>query len=586
MEDQAAWRPLPGCSSAASLGFPMLLVSSSFGRDSYRVHITDLANIWSESLDKKGLVMRGLAENTSIDPLESDQRPLLLAKIRSALDPTAEGHELTSLTLSVDDRGMHKAGKGALVLVITCILPEPLKPLKWPMYFVRNPPSALATELVLPLIQAHRRRCREVESLEVALREKDAVITRLVDKLEGMGAGLEHIFNQLSGKRKVSRAVAEEKVKGLAPFESDAWRKQLDAVASHETADIADLVESTFGGEGLKYSARFEITGSAQLDNWWETLSPGVTAHLNAEERSERKARDTSPSSRKQEPSGPENDSDDFQVQATPPHLMGKPKRQTPQKTREASTSSDDDGEPSAIPDSHPMPPSAQKAEQYTHSSRLGSIGIHSRKRTASPEASPPAKAVTSEKPVTRPPAHPSAVKDNDDESETASEAGDGDTTRGLSGLETDGEPSALPESPPKKAPRSGGLGRIGGRSATADGRKSTSPARPATASSTASSAAVQEEDGMPVPTATGKKVKLGHIGGVTKKETGDAARHGVDDAVVAKTEDRGKNCVTEAADGDEQETVMEKADRKRAALEKELQRKAAAAPAKKKRKF
>jgi hypothetical protein len=67
-----------------------LLAFTSFSSDSYSVHLTDLINVWEETMEKKPIVKRGLFEDTRIDPSDSpDQLRQILELIRAAFDPLA-----------------------------------------------------------------------------------------------------------------------------------------------------------------------------------------------------------------------------------------------------------------------------------------------------------------------------------------------------------------------------------------------------------------------------------------------------------------------------------------------------------------
>ncbi|TPX16343.1 uncharacterized protein E0L32_003992 [Thyridium curvatum] len=530
-----SWHPLP----VAHHDIPTLLVSTSFTQSSYTVHITDMANIWSESLERKAICMRGFKEDTSIDPSEdSEQMGLFLGKIRATFEQDAPDHESTSLAVA-------GSADGDLVLRITCVLPKPLKPLKWPVYLKKSPGSAIATELVLPLIQAHHTRVEETDSLVSLLKEKDAVIAKLLDKHESMGTGLENIFTALSSKRKVTRAAAEDRIKGLAPFRESELRVRLERAHGGDSVDVKGLIQEAFGGKGLRYRSDLDIAASADLDTWWKNLDSGAGVQLveRKKEKSPAAAEAAPPT-----PTKPADDDDDFQVQATPPHLMSAKKREAGNKR---AVPGDDDGttdDEAAIPDSNPPPKPSSPAPKK---SKLGAIG---KKKQATPPPPPP----KSPSPAPEEPAAEDVAMD-DAASATASEH------------DANPESSPPPPPPPKSSqPKKGGLGRIGGGKAKAAEKtksKSPSPELPPASQSTSK----------PAPK------KLGQIG--KKKETapaGEPARGGEE-----SSRGRGR---TPAGDGAKEEkpreTSEERANRKREELEKELQRKAAAGPAKKKRKF
>ncbi|KAK0735185.1 XRCC4-like factor-domain-containing protein [Lasiosphaeria miniovina] len=322
MPDHPSWRLLP----AAAHGIPSLLVSTVFTAESYNIHLTDLANVWVECMDRKPIVKRGLVEDTSIDPTDGpDQIRKMLELLRAAFDVSDPDHASTSLSLSLAKDG----DDSSLVIHITCILPKPLKPFRWPMHLKKCPQSTLATELMLPLVEVHLTRMRQIEDLVSVLREKDSIITRLIDKLEATGTGLEHVFNSLSGKRKVTRAAAEGKIKGLAPFvEADLRNGPAIQSALAGLSDVTTLLKSVFGAAGLEYRQDMELEASPMLDDWWTKLGKGQ--QLVLAERSKEEDRETPPSLQPTK-TNDNREGDDFQVQATPPGLAA---RKRPANTR------------------------------------------------------------------------------------------------------------------------------------------------------------------------------------------------------------------------------------------------------------
>ncbi|KAK3938449.1 XRCC4-like factor-domain-containing protein [Diplogelasinospora grovesii] len=541
MSNRPLWRLLP---VAAVPGIPNLLVSTTFTDQSYSVHLTDLANVWIESMDKKPIVKRGLVEDTSIDPTDGpDQIRRMLELLRAAFDTEDPEHHNTSMSLAKGD------DDDSLTIHITCVLPKPLKPFRWPMHLKKCPQSTVATELVLPLVQAHHARAKEIDHLIATIREKDSVIAKLVDKLEATGTGLEHVFNALSGKRKVTRAVAEGRVKGLAPFtEADFRSGATEAQSNAGPVDVSTLLQSVFGGTGLKYASGLDVVASPGLNDWWTQLGKGKSVVL-VDRAKETRAETPPPPQRSDSKAGDEDD-DDFQVQATPPGLLSARKRDT--NTRPVAVDDDEtsDGEDaSEIPDSLPRPPAKKTSPGKAPGSRLGAIG--KKKHQPSPPA--PLRSPT--------PPEPSAVrsegpKDDDAGSETASDPED----------KMDASPP--PASPPKPAPKRGGLGRIGGK------HRATTPVvePPRSPSPTA-----PETEPSPAP----RRRKLGVIGNkaprtgtATPAEDTDDERRGRFDTQSAESK------------GAPRETSQERADRKRAELQRELDKKAAAGPSKKKRKF
>lgn len=567
--------------------------------------------------------MRALKEDTSIDPTDGpDQIRKLLELLRAAFDPSAPEHGDTSLALTGGTDG-----EDGLEIHVSVVLPKPLRPLKWPMYLKKSSPPAIATELVLPLIHAHQNRAREVDELVATLNEKDGVIAKLVDKLEATGTGLEHVFNQLSGRRKVTRAIAEERVKGLAPFREPEFRKRVDAANSEGSSDdVSTLLDSVFGGRlRLPSGTGLEIGESPALNDWWTKLGKGKHGALVSRAKDTKAAspvRDATPTAsepatpaksktqaqkRRRVPDDDEStadeadndDGDEFQVQVTPvkqdrpargkaspavdangkeedrdevqpsPHRHQKPalhagSRHVVPDDEEEDNDDDDDFQVQATPPEHAKPAHNTRSSQATaedeekasenedeeipdsmpsqtatqpppkkSASKLGSIG--SRKKAATP--SPRRTRQRSSSPL-----------NDNNASGTASDPDDMD--------------ASPPPPPPKHAqilsskrtPRGGRLGRIGGRA-----KEST----PEPASSRAQSQA------------TPSRRRLGHIGKkVDDSQQEDSSRG------RSSTKDDDKPVKEE-----KRETSLERADRKRAELRAEVEKKAHQ-PAKKKRKF
>ncbi|KAI0004690.1 XLF-domain-containing protein [Xylariaceae sp. FL0662B] len=565
MASGSRWYPLP-----AFPDLPTLLISPRFSSSSYTLHVTDLANIWVETLDRRGILLRSLQENTSIDLSDGDpnQWSVFLSKLNAAFDPTEPDHHDTSLTLSASP---DEATQDGLILNVTCVLPEPLKPLKWPVYLAKCQPVELASELVLPLIQAHHARTRENEDLIARLKEKDAIITKLADKLDALGTGLEYVFNALSGKRKTTRAMAEEKVKGLAVFDERDWRSKVNA-DREIPKDVPTLIREVFAESDSHYDAEAELSASSQLNDWWTKI--GTSPHTAVKPRKK-----DIPARPQMEPPQEDKaslggDDDDFQVQATPPHLQSKRKQQgrTTVVNDTTENDGDDNDSPVVIPDSVPI------ASQEKSRFRIGAIG-GGRKANQESSASQSSFTVPADEDETasesdkesvqrEPPKRPNSrlgtignsrklssppAKSSSPVSTPVND--DGDETP--SGSDSDKDESSKPCTPSKPIPtpqRKGGLGRIGGRS-----RDTPTPSEESKETTSVENAKV----------ASPGKPKGQRIGAIGKRYGTDAKRQ------------RSKS----PPKIEEAESEEQKAARKRSELAKELEQKATA-PAKKKRKF
>ncbi|KAI0105919.1 XLF-domain-containing protein [Daldinia grandis] len=565
MAQASKWHPLP-----AFPHLPALMISLQYASSSYTVRVTDLANLWVECLDRKGIILRSLQENTSIDLSDGDpnQWTVFFSKLDAAFDPTSPDHQTTSLSISASTAGTTSGG--GLALHVTCMLPEPLKPLRWPLYLTKCPPIGLASELVLPLIQAHHVRTLEIQDLITRLKEKDAVITKLVDKLEANKVGLEYVFNSLSTKRKPSRAAAEEKVKGLAAFNESEWKSGV-AANQELPQDLSSLIREAFAETGLHNIVNAEISPSSQLNDWWTKLGSSSIAAIKPRKETTKQSRETPPLDIR---TTRERDDDDFQVQATPPHLQSI--RRKYDYSGAAGDTTDDDDSPVEIPDSHPA------VAQEKPGSRIGAVG--GKKPNKDNSASQSSRTV----PI--------------DDDETPSES--------------DTEP-VLPEAQRRQNNRLGSIRKS--REPLPPPENSSSPPVPLpplkrgdeTASGSDSEDGVGSAEGWsssPVPT-EGKRVGLGQIGGkpktrVTPGPSGEpnvtppgtrSPRATVSPARPASRKigtigtrydtDSKKHRPSSPTTAPEPETEEQRTERRRAELAKELERKAAA-PTKKKRRF
>ncbi|RYP08722.1 hypothetical protein DL764_001742 [Monosporascus ibericus] len=550
MTSHSKWRPLPTFPD-----LPALLVSPGFDVESssYSVQVTDLANIWAENLDRKGILRRSLNEDTSIDLSDGDREQwrVFLTKLEAAFDSASPDHEHTSLALS-------RHNDGGLVLQVTCVLPKPLEPLRWPVFLTKRQPDVLASELVVPLIQANQVRTQETDYLVARLKEKDAVITRFVDKLQALGTGLENVFYGLPIKRKVTRTMAEEKVQGLAPFNEHGWRSQCaPMLKAHQ--GVPSLIFDAFSNGEIPGGRNVKVP--EQVNDWWMKFSP-TSAVISPKEQA---ASTTLRASVPQKNKPPADGDDDFQVQATPPSPTKS--YECKQAATQGGETTDEDDSPTDIPDSHPNtePMSrphigtlgGRKAPSQAQSQSQSYRTVPDNDETASESEEEPMK----RKPVAKArsnmvgsigrtkQATPSPMKSSSP-APTPRDDGYNDETESESDTGSGSRPSQ------KSAPvhrKKGGIGQIGGRSRATTPRVTPAPA---------------DEPGVASPTSSAEKHPRQRLGTIGKK-SGSEAKHR-DETPVEPTEE---------------ENMELKAERNRLELAKELELKAVA-PAKKKRRF
>jgi hypothetical protein len=570
-----SWKPLQ-FSAYAGTHLPPLLISATFA-DSYDIYLTDLTNIWSESLTKRAIIRRSQEESTSIDPSNGDQFRIFLDKLKLGL----EGGKDTTLALTITA----DADRPSLILNITTNLPGGLAPFEWPVRLAAAPQSLLSSQLTLPLLRAQHVRIQEIAALEEVLREKDHVIQKLADKLEEQGTELGQVFPQAAGKvgRKVDRKRAEERVKGLGVFDMQTWRKGLSHEESQDTTQLIGEVFTGDNTEALQASSGVPLSEDQEV--WWESIK-GITVNLDSGKIStngpqKAKAKPSPKPALRQEDS---IDDDAFQVQATPPHLATSSRPGPSKAIIDDSTDDEDDldapSQRSKIPDSFPssQPPAATSPAKPK---KFGAIGGKKAvpKREPPPqfdddqsteEASPPRKA-SPEKKIASPAPQIAAVRPKKTLGKIGGkkEAPTPPPPEPEPDSETEPEVEASPPpvvSPPKDVPKpkKGKLGQIGGKKEQVEPIPEPAEPEPSTAA---------------VPATKRKLGQIGHGHKVEMQESSKKPEEG--------NENRGRAAVNpeKTATPEPRETSLERADKKRERLRRELEEKAKA-PVKKKRKF
>ena len=605
----------------ADAHMPPLLISKSFEADSYTIHLTDLTHIWSESLDHDAIVVRAEEENTSIDPSDSYQLQILLEKLGLALSSGP------NTTLSLHIPSSPGRARPIISLNLTIKLPGGLAPLVWPIHLSAAPQSVLTSQLTIPLLLAQHARVSEIEGLKEVVREKDHVIQKLLDRLETQGTDVGQVFPQATGRggRKVDRKQAEEKVRGLGPFDVEVWRNRL---GGEQIQDRAQLVENVFTADSTFDLGTESSVGPA---NWWDAIKGSTIDLSNSQAVNETPPKPTLKHKESTE------DNNDFQVQATPLHLAStlkasrsvalddstddedldfppqlsqspKPaerferiggKKRVSQKLLPSSDDSTEDEEA-------PAPKPTQKFDkiggrkdnstdndepvQPKSAKKFGKIGgrVEARNEPSPPvddstddseaEASKTAKKfgrIGGKKEVepAKSPSPPPPAEDETTDDEEASPP-----RKRSSGKSSSPEPAANPKF---------GLGKIGGR------KKAPSPSPSVPSSDEApqprrgklGQIGGKKKESTPTPpssqqSGTPAKRKLGAIGGRNKNS------HAENAAIETDEQRRGRSLKVEREKTPPpRETSGEKAEKKRRELKRELEEKAKA-PVKKKRKF
>ncbi|KAL9006850.1 MAG: hypothetical protein Q9188_000381 [Gyalolechia gomerana] len=347
------WKLLRHASTGPSI--PPLLVRHQFGRSNYKLWMTDLTHIWAEALDQRPLVQRAWNLEADIDPIESDQRQMLLHRIKDSLDE-AQG---TKLVISRTD------DFDGIVLTACTPLPKPLKPLRWPFYLALSPRTTLSNELVLPLLGEQLLFRKKIASLLATTKDKDHVIAKLTDKLQAEGIELGKVFPGAISSKSTRKASSKEDigkyVRGLGPFDEAQWQTHLS-----DNLDIprgcSSLLSQLFSPGATLNLPRIDEQLSDRA--WWEQIG---TRDRPVDDESE-----STLQSRSQD-----STSKDFQRQPTPADLDGPTTKGHPPSTkmtllqRESNphttaqeTTSDGSTTETSDDDLDPIPPKAPESEQ------------------------------------------------------------------------------------------------------------------------------------------------------------------------------------------------------------------------------
>jgi hypothetical protein len=250
-----AWNKLHLTSNKTT---PDLYIKHELTPTNCTVYLTDLTNIWSESLPRKYILQRATEISTSIDPSEDqEQLNVLLQKVQDAFK-SKDGTQTKLVSGIPGDE---------LRLETSTPLPSPFQPLRWYFQLSQLDQPALTEELLLPLLQDHAGLTADIKALTHSLEEKDHAMSKLLDKIESSGISLTDVFPSLRGNKKITRSVAQKSAPGLAEFESMKFKWK------SETAQL--LVEK--GGQHsslLEAASAFDSKSSlrAAERNWWTKL--------------------------------------------------------------------------------------------------------------------------------------------------------------------------------------------------------------------------------------------------------------------------------------------------------------------------
>lgn len=238
----STWQPIP---STAGFEEAAVLLRYTCTLDSLSIHLTDLTQVWSEDLNRDQVCERARSVECSINPSEDEsQLSILLEKIEAAL----RGDDATSLSVVVD-------GPDHLIMNIVSTLPHPLPPLKWSARLGPGSREQVKTEVMVPLVCSTYMRKQQEDDLVALLAAKDKLMSKMMDKIESLGADLVSLFPQygsraIKGKRDQRGLLAKEYPQ-IGPFKEQVWRSKFDSTL-HDGVSFRDMSGIAFQESGTK----------------------------------------------------------------------------------------------------------------------------------------------------------------------------------------------------------------------------------------------------------------------------------------------------------------------------------------------
>lgn len=262
--------------------------------------MTDLTSIWSERLPHQQVVRRAEENATTIDPSEgTEQLEIFLSKIGDAL--RGDGGNATLNKGSSAD---------SLELTTSTKLPAPLEPLRWSLYLLKEPPSSLTGQLLLPLLKDEAKWETNRRFLLDQVKQKDWVLGKLFDKLEALGVDLGTVFPAATGlrlsRKGSSRSQAANFIKGIAPFDERSWLAESEKSSAGSSGLAANIVHETIGPDGVLDLANLH----PPKDQWWNDLERHPGTSFVPEEETKAAAKDIHEVQKNQPAAPPELDLD------------------------------------------------------------------------------------------------------------------------------------------------------------------------------------------------------------------------------------------------------------------------------------
>lgn len=240
------WKILP-ISNHAQSSNSILFFTLQRHEDGLKLEVTDLVYLWlAAKTSKEDLKEEAARSHCSIDPSEDEEQYEVLI---SRLEDAVSGLGGASIRIGPSDDGEDDARRG-FEIEASIPLPRPLGILQWRFRLVRQGAEALMKELVLPALASVESSRKREEDLRRKLKEKDHVITKLVDKIEASGIDLSAVFPGFVGARKgLSVRQAAKVVPGIEAFKEDEWEWKGRKESSAGMKEVLDALRDVEAGE-------------------------------------------------------------------------------------------------------------------------------------------------------------------------------------------------------------------------------------------------------------------------------------------------------------------------------------------------
>ncbi|RMZ92135.1 hypothetical protein DV736_g627, partial [Chaetothyriales sp. CBS 134916] len=269
----------------------------------FAVVIAIVALLWQCNLTKADINSKAAEQHCSIDPSESaDQMNVFLCKLEQSLE-TGKNHLIRAAGSESDE----------LCFSTRISLPHPLAPLSFSFKLGLSSPSLLSRTIVQPALATISTLQSQLSSLERHIKDKDHVISKLLDRIKSQSIDMSMIFPTLTGAGGrngiVTVEMAKKRITGMEAFDHESWARQFDGL-NGEPVRVAELLNGV----------QSESSGKDVDEDWTHHLPsrrPAEWARVNtSQSQSQTKSQDMSGHDQ-----GTVTSEDEFKRQATPPSL-------------------------------------------------------------------------------------------------------------------------------------------------------------------------------------------------------------------------------------------------------------------------